>query len=110
MEDAISVPAFELPLSDFLGDESRDKIQQQKRYTKELTEKIAGSSFSGDLRSASKDQLPEIREFIRHASTSSPGYLAMTKRYPAKMAETMMEGVCVEVFTPPGGVAARRRY
>lgn len=104
-----SVSSFELPCSGLLDDESAKVFERSAVYAKELAEKLSEGPLPMDLRGASPDQLPVIRQSIRDMVLSSAGYVRLTKKFKTAMNIETMGGVYTEVFTPIGGVAKKNR-
>jgi len=104
VKDTLSVPAFKLPASCFLQDETREIIEKQKN---EIEEKFIDELPSFDIRTIPADQLAEARARLITLTRSLPGYLAMQNRYPTIMSEETIEGVDIE---EKKGQALLKRY
>jgi acetyl esterase/lipase len=96
----ISVGAYELPLSRFLGEETRTAIAQQQEEMAELAEQTAMA-----LETIKPDDMPAIRQAQSEVFYQSAGYKKLLSRYPVNLHTEEIGGVYTETFTPVEGVS-----
>ena len=99
----IKVPAFDLPESAFLSEESRNVIRMQRQEAKEA------SYPCPNLENASIKHVPTIRECQRNYFYTTPAYQRMIERYDVDISTQTIAGVYVEVFMPTAGIEARNK-
>ena len=101
-DKSVSVSAFELPTSHFLGAETRRALQQSMPDLITLGEQIAQSC--PPMESATIEEMPEIRQQQADVFYQSAIYKKLTDRYRTSMQPQTHAGVYTEVFTPAEGV------
>ncbi|WP_428610596.1 alpha/beta hydrolase [Sedimenticola sp.] len=104
-DGTLHLPAFDLPESSFLSQETRAALKRERDvYSKEDTAN-ACPSFEG---AAHKD-IPSIRQCLADAFYKTSSYQTMMTHYPVNMTPEIIGGVYTEVFTPIKGVAPKNR-
>ena len=94
------VPAFELPISNFLGEETRQALKQSEVEGKTYADKTAPACTNVD--SLSVEEVAEYRQSSAEVFYDSPLYTSMRKRYPVVIRSETLAEIPVEVFTPSG--------
>jgi len=101
---SISVPAFELPTSAFLSEETRRALAENEQDQKEWGEQTAAQCQPIDT--ANAEDIPAIRLQQAEVFYASTLYKKLTDRYAVTVTPETLAGVYTEVFTPKEGVAA----
>src|SRR5688572_5630396 len=101
-DGTVHVPAFDLPESSFLSEETRTALRQtrDRRGQEAATPPKACPPPAADTA-----RMPAIRRCEAEAFSTSWRYKAMRDRYPATITPQVMGGVYTEVFTPAAGIA-----
>ena len=99
-DGTIHVPAFELPESSFLSDETRAALKFDRENSMKEYQAMDCPSFEG----ADMDDMPAIRQCRADHFYTSSVYKNMTKRYDVKISTKIIAGVYTEIFTPAEGV------
>ena len=103
----ISVAAFELPTSSFLGQETCQALVQQQEDMLALAEQTAKACPS--ITSEDVDDMPAIRQSQAEVFYQSAQYKKMLDRYPVTLKTEEIAGVYTESFTPVSGVSSENR-
>lgn len=107
VEQIIHVPAFELPLSSYLGDKSRKALRWYDGRANVLGEKLA--EVGPPLTKANIAELPALRLHLAQVFYQSDIYRRLIERYPVTVTGETLGGVYCEIFTPVQGVPASNR-
>ena len=98
-----TVPSYELPVSSFLCEETRQAIADAKEDGAELEQLWAHLFSSGD--NADAEAMPAIRQQQAQLFYTSTLYKKLTDRYAVNVVPKTIGGVYTEVFTPQAGCA-----
>jgi hypothetical protein len=101
----IHVPAFVLPESSFLSDETRTVF----RHAREARNKSASQEQNPcpPMEGADRAAMPAIRKCEADAFYKTSLYRSMRERYAVEMTPQDIGGVYAEVFTPKEGIAQK---
>ncbi|AUP77392.1 alpha/beta hydrolase [Flavivirga eckloniae] len=103
----IHVPAYILPESSFLSDESRAVIKRQREEEKKLSKQW--SVVCPLPENPSKEQILANEDCSREHFYTTALYRNAINRYDVNMEIDTINGVYTEVFTPAGGVKEENR-
>jgi len=112
-DGTIHIPAFDLPESAFLSEESRAVLKQLRDIIlpdlmatyEECAPYKGGMPFDG----VAVTDIPAIRQCRANLFYQSLIYKSFHKRYDVKMTPRTIAGVYTEVFTPKEDVAAKNK-
>ena len=100
----IHLPAFDLPESSFLSEETRLALKRDRDiYSKEQDERTNGCP---PIDLENKTKMPAIRQCLAEAFYKSSLYRTMQASFAVKMTPKTVAGVYTEVFTPEAGLSA----
>lgn len=99
-DGTIHVPAFALPESSFLSDETRAALKFQRDNAEKEYQSMNCPAFEG----ADRENMPEIRQCQADFFYTTSIYKNMVKRYEVKITSELMGGVYTEIFIPTSGV------
>jgi monoterpene epsilon-lactone hydrolase len=100
----IHLPAFDLPESSFLSDETRAALKRDRDiYSKEQDERTNGCP---PISLENKENMPAVRQCLADAFYKSSLYRTMQASFAVKMTMQTIAGVYTEVFTPDAGISA----
>ena len=103
-DGTVHVPAFVLPESAYLSDETRAVLKQQRDiYAKGV---VVGEACP-PIKGADRADMPLIRQCLADAYYQTPKYKSLRDRYDVTMTPLTIDGVYTEVFTPDEGIASR---
>ena len=107
MTKSLSVPVFELPISNYLGTETR---QAQSDYMQDLTELGQRTAEScPPMEGASIESIPAIRQQQAEVFYTSVLYKKLVNRYKVIISPETIGGVYTEVFTPEEGISPQNQ-
>ncbi len=104
-DGTISVPAFDLPESEFLDDEARRALKKYREvYRGEYAEldKLCPSSQDADI-----EEMTAVRRCKAKAFYKTARYKDVENRYDVQVTNKTINGVYTEIFTPAEGIAAQ---
>lgn len=102
-DGTVRIPAFELPESAYLSDETRTALRRYRDVTSEELSEALGRCPSLDM--VSVEKVPAARHCLAAAFYNTDWYKDITRRYSVKIEAFTVGGVFVEEFTPVDGVA-----
>ena len=105
--EPLRTKAFDLPLSCFLGVESREALRNYSIALNDQWKKIKQFGFSWG--STPIDDIPALRQRDAEIVCASQNYINMANRYSVSMRTEIISGVYTEVFTPNDGVTFNNR-
>ncbi|MCH6255364.1 alpha/beta hydrolase [Puniceicoccaceae bacterium K14] len=102
----VHVPAYVLPESVFLSDETRAALKRQRE-----AEKIESARWSECSlpENPTKEQIDAARQCSRLLFYQTRKYIDMQERYDVSMEVEMIDGVYTEVFVPADGIREENR-
>jgi epsilon-lactone hydrolase len=103
---SIRVPAFVLPESTFLGQETRVVLKRMRASAAEWKHLVGGCPA---VRTALRADIPAIRKCRADAYFNSPLYREFRKAYAVTVTPKTIGGVVTESFTPAEGVAPHNK-
>jgi len=98
----VHVPAFVLPESAFLSEETRAALKQARGLEGEFA---AASEACPPMKGADRADMPVIRKCQAETFYKTSLYGELRARYPVTLTAEQMGGVYTEVFTPVDGIA-----
>lgn len=105
-----SVPAYDLPMSTALGEESRRAAIDQAKIYPDYFGVILKKDCPISLEQAKREELPAIRRCNAEAFKKTAWYKDALARFPAKIDSQRLGGVYTDVFTPPQGVSQQNLH
>lgn len=105
-EGTIHVPSFILPESQFLSDESKAILKEQRAYKVKSWEEMK-RSCPPLKEGASLEEIKQYRECLATHFYTTPVYKKTIARYPIDIIIDTMSGVYTEVFTPKEGITKK---
>ena len=103
----LSIPAFDLPTSNFLGTETRQALNDYAQDLIALNQQTTESCPS--MEAASIESMPAIRQQQAEVFYTSAIYKKLTDRYQVNIKPETFAGVYTEVFTPEEGVSPQNQ-
>lgn len=98
----VQCPAFELPDSALMSEQSQAILQSHRKRIKILMAEAQQNASSAS-------PVADPREAERTQCYQSPAYQYVTDRYPVTIETDDIAGVPVEIFTPAAGIAEENR-
>jgi hypothetical protein len=105
-DGAVHVPAFVLPESALLSEETRATYKKERASDKEDAD--APERCASD-RHADASQIAAIRRCKADVLYASAYYQHLRELYPVEIASAQIGGVASEVFVPKDGISAKNR-
>lgn len=103
-DGAIHFPAFVLPESSLLSQETRAVL---KRSRESQGEWAAAQKDCPPMEGASRTDMPAIRNCQANAFYKSASYRSMREQYSVSISPQEIGGVYTEVFTPTNGISSQ---
>lgn len=103
-DGTIYVPAFVLPESSFLSQESRAVL---KRGRESQSDWVAAQKDCPPMKGANRTDMPAIRKCQADGFYKTASYTNMRSRYHVSMTPQEIGGVYTEVFTPANGISSQ---
>lgn len=100
----VSLAAFDLPCSSFLGPVSRTALERYSKDECDRIEKI--EAFGNSILNASADEIQSLRQYESESYYASRNYANLMRRYPVSINTEMIGDIYTEVFTPNEGVSS----
>lgn len=105
----IHVPAFALPMSNALSEESQRAAIEQAKIYPEFFGVILQQDCPLALQGAAPEDMPAIRRCEAEAFKKTFWYKDSLARFPAKIESQTLGGVYTEIFTPLAGVPKKNQ-
>ncbi len=106
-DGTVHVPAFELPVSPQLSEETRAVLKHQREEFPAMFAEI--NRACGSVDSADIEDLTEVRSCRAQAFYRTALYKRMREHYPVTVRPKMLAGVFTEEFVPKQGIAPKNR-
>lgn len=100
----VTIPAFELPPSHYLSEQSRSALEKERAHWLAHWESLQTS-----LAAIPDTDWPQRRKVEAEAFYQSEIYRELLKRYPVDTESQTLGGVLCDVFVPSGGVPAAKQ-
>jgi acetyl esterase/lipase len=108
-DGTLHIPAFELPVSSTLSEESRAAFMRARQAFPEF-QAILNKECPVPLNKAPLEDLPDIRRCRAEAFKKTHWYQDSKARYPANYETQTIDGVFTEIYTPVDGVSKENRH